>query len=250
MLPLAALRDRRLTYRTLTVLGALCSFRQGSDDVSIIAGRDEIAERCRLHRSVISSATTELENLGWVEKVGRGGRSVKTTYRLTTPKTVADSATVTQPETVTDYVSKTVADSATRLYRTEVYTDICVNKPSADPDYFADFWKQYPKKVAKPQAMEAWRKIKPTGQLLSDLMIFGYQLFGIIGLPITIINATAQNPSVAINRMEIFGWLIVKLITAAIFGGLFFGMRSIIQRLHMKLRGTPHAALSGKWWAL
>lgn len=119
MLPLAALRDRRLTYRTLTVLGALCSFRQGSDDVSIVAGRDEIAERCRLHQSVISSATTELEKLGWVEKVGRGGRSVKTTYRLTTPKTVADSATVTQPETVTESVSKTVADSATRLYRTE-----------------------------------------------------------------------------------------------------------------------------------
>jgi hypothetical protein len=81
-------------------------------------------------------------------------------------------------------------------------------------------------------------------------LIFGYQLFGIIGLPIAIINATAQNPGVAINRMEIFGWLIVKLITAAIFGGLFFGMRSIIQRLHMKLRGAPHAALSGKWWAL
>lgn len=119
MLPLAALRDRRLTYRTLTVLGALCSFRQGSDDVSIVAGRDEIAERCRLHQSVISSATSELEKLGWVEKVGRGGRSVKTTYRLTTPKTVADSATVTQPETVTESVSKTVADSATRLYRTE-----------------------------------------------------------------------------------------------------------------------------------
>lgn len=170
MLPLAALRDRRLTYRTLTVLGALCSFRQGSDDISIVAGRDKIAERCRLHQSVISSATTELEKLGWVEKVGRGGRSVKTTYRLTTPKTVADSATVTQPETVTDYVSKTVADSATRLYRTEVYTDICVKKPSADPDYFADFWKQYPKKVAKPLAMKAWRKIKPTGQLLADLM--------------------------------------------------------------------------------
>jgi hypothetical protein len=35
---------------------------------------------------------------------------------------------------------------------------------------FATFWKQYPKKVAKPQALKAWKKIKPAGQLLADLM--------------------------------------------------------------------------------
>lgn len=40
---------------------------------------------------------------------------------------------------------------------------------SAD-DGFATFWKQYPKKVAKPQALKAWRKIKPAGHILADLM--------------------------------------------------------------------------------
>ena len=40
---------------------------------------------------------------------------------------------------------------------------------SAD-DGFASFWKRYPKKVAKPQAVKAWRKTKPTGQLLADLL--------------------------------------------------------------------------------
>lgn len=40
---------------------------------------------------------------------------------------------------------------------------------SAD-DGFADFWKSYPKKVAKSQALKAWSKIKPTGQLVADLM--------------------------------------------------------------------------------
>ncbi|UCV01745.1 hypothetical protein [Dechloromonas denitrificans] len=40
---------------------------------------------------------------------------------------------------------------------------------SAD-DGFTNFWQQYPKKVAKPQALKAWRKIKPTGQTLADLM--------------------------------------------------------------------------------
>lgn len=40
---------------------------------------------------------------------------------------------------------------------------------SAD-DGFADFWEQYPKKVAKPAAEKAWRKVKPSRQLLADLM--------------------------------------------------------------------------------
>ena len=40
---------------------------------------------------------------------------------------------------------------------------------SAD-DGFATFWKQYPKKASKPQALKAWKKIKPTGQILADMM--------------------------------------------------------------------------------
>ena len=40
---------------------------------------------------------------------------------------------------------------------------------SAD-DGFASFWKLYPNKVAKPQALKAWKKIKPAGQMLADLM--------------------------------------------------------------------------------
>ncbi len=40
---------------------------------------------------------------------------------------------------------------------------------SAD-DGFAEFWEQYPKKVAKPAAEKAWRKIKPSNRLLADLM--------------------------------------------------------------------------------
>lgn len=40
---------------------------------------------------------------------------------------------------------------------------------SAD-DGFATFWTAYPKKVAKPAAAKAWRKVKPTGQVIADLM--------------------------------------------------------------------------------
>lgn len=37
-------------------------------------------------------------------------------------------------------------------------------------DGFASFWEQYPKKVAKPQAKKAWKKIKPHGHVLTALM--------------------------------------------------------------------------------
>lgn len=40
---------------------------------------------------------------------------------------------------------------------------------SAD-DGFANFWERYPKKVAKPQAQKAWKKINPVGPTLADLM--------------------------------------------------------------------------------
>lgn len=51
------------------------------------------------------------------------------------------------------------------------------SKPSCSPsasesadDGFANFWKSYPRKVAKTEALKAWRKIKPAGQVQVLLM--------------------------------------------------------------------------------
>lgn len=161
MVPLAAFSDRRLTYRQLVVLGVICSFRQGSNDLTVSTGRDEIAERCGLHPSVISAATTDLVNLGWLEKSGRGGRAMKTTYLITIPETVAESETVTHYATVTESVSKTVAYSATPLYRTEKSTDTCaVKAASVDPEGFVECWSAYPKRDggnSRADALKAYR---------------------------------------------------------------------------------------------
>ena len=51
--------------------------------------------------------------------------------------------------------------------------DSTICSPSASEsaeDGFAEFWSVYPRKVAKPQALKAWKKIKPAGQLLADLI--------------------------------------------------------------------------------
>jgi hypothetical protein len=176
MIPLSAIIDNRLTLRMLKTFAGICSFRKSSDDFCIQAGRDEISVRCGLHPSIISTATTELENLGWLKKSGRGGRAMKTSYLITPPKTVADSetvlnsATVMGSETVTDSVSKTVTESVTPLYKKEVNLERRLSRPPAESNGFAEFWQQYPKKVAKSDALQAWRKLKPSGQLFTDLM--------------------------------------------------------------------------------
>ncbi|MFT3960514.1 helix-turn-helix domain-containing protein [Propionivibrio sp.] len=110
MLPIEALADRRLTYRQLVVLGALCSFRDGADTWEVNPGRDALSERCGLHPSVISTATSELERLGWLRKDGKGGYSKATKYIIVIPETVAQPATVTESATVAQHV--TVTESA------------------------------------------------------------------------------------------------------------------------------------------
>lgn len=168
MVPLAAFSDRRLTYRQLVVLSVICSFRQGSNDLTVSAGRDEIAERCGLHPSVISAATTDLVNLGWLEKSGRGGRSLKTTYMISILETVAES------ETVTHHATKTVADSATRLYRTEVNTDmVCLKAKDTEPEGFAECWSAYPKREggnSRADALKAYRGRLKNGALPDDML--------------------------------------------------------------------------------
>ena len=156
MIPLAAIADNRLTLRMLKTFAAICSFRKSADDFSVQKTRGEIAERCGLHPSIISTATTELEILGWLKKTGRGGSKVKTTYLIT----------VAQSETVTDSVSRTVTDSATLLYTKEVNTEKAVSAP----DGFSEFWDAYGKKVGKVAAFAQWKKLNPNAALVS-LMI-------------------------------------------------------------------------------
>lgn len=81
-------------------------------------------------------------------------------------------------------------------------------------------------------------------------LIFAYQLIGIVSAPIAAMTSIANNPVLAVNWTELLGWLIVKLLAASLFGGLFFGMRWMIQRLHTRLHGAPLPALATKWWAL
>lgn len=79
-----------------------------------------------------------------------------------------------QGDPLHSYASRTVIDtSTTRQPDRDAKKTRRSGSPSASEsadDGFAAFWDAYPKKVAKPAAEKAWRKLKPTGQLLADLM--------------------------------------------------------------------------------
>ncbi len=117
VVPLEVVQDRRLTLEQTRVLVALFSFRNKVTN-TVWPSRAAIAERTGMHPSNISSATTALVNLGWLQKEGSGGHSKSTRYTLCvpdllTPTTVAHSATVADSATVARSATQTVAHSAT-----------------------------------------------------------------------------------------------------------------------------------------
>jgi hypothetical protein len=88
--PVSVIQDRRLTLMQLRVLLALFSFRSKNSDV-VFPKRKTLAERSGYSEMVISRTTTQLVNLGWLEKEGKGGFSAPCHYKITVP----DSVTVT-----------------------------------------------------------------------------------------------------------------------------------------------------------
>lgn len=191
MLPLAANTDSSLSLRQLKTLTAICSFRKSADDFCVEAGRDEIASRCGFNPSVVSTATTELQRLGWLVKQGAGGRAsggggLKTTYTITIPEMVSTSATVTEygtvlkpgtvveSTTVPESVSTTVSTSGTPLYTKKVNTDGRFSKPKvAEPEGFVECWSAYPKREggnSRADALKAYRSRLKAGASSADLL--------------------------------------------------------------------------------
>ncbi|WP_426994471.1 helix-turn-helix domain-containing protein [Methylomonas sp. CM2] len=69
IVPLEAVKDKRMTLETLRVLITLLSFRAKNTDL-VWPKRSQMAERCGMHESNISKATRRLVELGWLEKPG------------------------------------------------------------------------------------------------------------------------------------------------------------------------------------
>lgn len=66
--------------------------------------------------------------------------------------------------------SDTVRHSPTGPTKAEVEEDINPPTPLGGVGWFDDFWKTYPKKVAKAQALKAWKKLQPNSELAAKII--------------------------------------------------------------------------------
>lgn len=119
IVPLEMWADKRLTLKQMRVLGVLFSFR-GKNTDTVWPSRALIAERCGMSPCHVSTATSELERLGWLQKDGKGGHSKSTRYTITVPElrdieTVSNSGTVPKGGTVPESGTGGVPESGTRL---------------------------------------------------------------------------------------------------------------------------------------
>lgn len=173
--------DDRLSKTDLRVLGAIISFVDKSTG-SCWPKREQIANRCGLSLPKISTSTTHLVTLGWLEKEGKGGCSRSVNYKLRSPdlviKTIPDSGTVPElgrvPDsgttTVPDSGTITVPDSGTGIKQTIEQTIEQTKDLYAHKAMFDSFWSNYPKKKSKPQALKAWLKMKPSDELANQII--------------------------------------------------------------------------------
>lgn len=172
IVPSEVVMDTRLTLETMRVLVALYSFRNKNTGLAF-PSRESISERCGMHPSNISEATTKLVDLGWIIKDGIGGHSKATRYTITIPEVVtelaalhkaksqarrnqkvaepamvAQSATVAEPatQTIAEPATPPIAQSATRIEQTNrtdkgtknIATSLL---PNIDPQIAADYLK-------------------------------------------------------------------------------------------------------------
>ena len=95
--PREIIEDTRLTLWHIKVLLALYSFRNKNTDL-VYPSRESITKRCGIRPNSISTTTSELVKLGWLEKTGMEGRRA---YRVTVPdfSTLQESCTLQESST-------------------------------------------------------------------------------------------------------------------------------------------------------
>lgn len=121
IIPIEVALDDRLTKTHLRVMIALLSFR-GKNTNTVWPARETLSKRCGLSVNKISTTTTELCGLGWLKKIGNGGRSRACIYEVTVPDFVQETlptlGTVPKSETVPTLGTKTLPTLGTKTLPT------------------------------------------------------------------------------------------------------------------------------------
>jgi hypothetical protein len=157
----------------LLMLLAVADF--SDDDGVAFPAVEKLARKCRMSKRNAQDRLRELSESGELTILKNQGPPPKypNLFRVNLGALgVKPTAPVQPTSRVQSSVKRGEADCTPGVKPTAPKPSVNHQKPStrSDDDVFAAFWEQYPKKVAKTQAMKAWQKLKPSKRLLSDLM--------------------------------------------------------------------------------
>lgn len=175
LMPYEILQDSRLNLRHIRVLMAILSWRKKNTNLARVS-REILSERTGYPVQRISNVTSQLAKLGWLKKVGNGGKSQWIEYTVKTPngdqigngdqngngdqignQTVTESVTQTVTETVTPIDTSVITgiDTGTRNNRRSKAST------SAVPfQKIVDKWNEVAEKNGLPQTVKITNTLK------------------------------------------------------------------------------------------
>ena len=179
--PREIIEDSRLTLRHIKVLLALYSFRNKNTDL-VYPSREAVTKRCGIRPNSISTTTSELVKLGWLEKTGMEGRKA---YRVTVPNLSTLQESCTLQESSTSKLQESCS------HKNTIEENPTKNPPTPQlPEWLDletwDEFKKHRKKIKKPMTEFAEKKmliklgkLKDQGhdptKLLEEVIINGWQ---------------------------------------------------------------------------
>jgi hypothetical protein len=116
--------------------------------------RERLADRLGVSLSTLDRAVAELKEHGWLTVTQRG-LTQSNLYVLRIPVVSADSS---ESSSVTGRESSPVTNKREPLERERKSTRALAKNDDADDPGFDVFWQLWPRKVARPNALLAWRR--------------------------------------------------------------------------------------------
>lgn len=169
----SAVLDSDCESSTKLVLLAIGSF-MNQHGTGAFPSLETLAAKTSLTKLTVRRHVQVAESIGWLavkKRYTRNGDKDSNLYSIRYPDEVGSSLThVGSPVTQGGLIINPQVGSPV-THNTPVLTpQVTPQKEGAAEDGFESFWKQYPNKKAKADAMKAWKKIKPAASLLAKIL--------------------------------------------------------------------------------
>lgn len=169
----SAVLDSEVESSTKLVLLAIGSF-MNQHGTGAFPSLETLAAKTSLSKLTVRRHVQFAEESGWLavkKRYTRNGDKDSNLYSIRYPSEVGSSFThVGSPVTHGGFTSNPQVGSPV-THNTPVLTpQVTPHKEEVSDPSFDQFWKQYPNKVAKANALKAWNKIKPDSSLLAKIL--------------------------------------------------------------------------------